>query len=163
MKQPVSHYTSMARSIPQMVFAAVISFTSFSLLPEGKGIFALAITFGIFFLYSYFIRYLVASDHRKGMSAYSKQDYDAAIEHFERSFTFFSNHRWLEKYGCIIFMMASVWSYREIALINIAAAYSMKKETKKYREANEKLLEEYPENKRGKAALEFLDAMKNEA
>ncbi len=163
MKQPVSIYSSWARSIPQIIVTATLTFAAMTLFPDNKLMAGLATSLGIFFIYTYLVRYFVASAHRKGMAALSSRDFDTAIQEFERSYAFFKKHEWLDKYRSIIFMTSSIWSYREMALMNIAATYGMKKDTRMYREANEFLLKEFPDNKRAKDALEFLSALKNEA
>jgi hypothetical protein len=53
-------------------------------------------------------------------------------------------------------------SYRDMALVNMAATYPMKNDTKIYCEANKRLRSEYPDNQKAKRALEFLDALKDE-
>lgn len=162
MKQPVSIYSSWTKSIPQIVVTAVLAFAAMTWLPYDSVTVALVTSLSIFFTYTYLIRYFVAAAHRRGMTALSKREFDTAIVEFENSFTFFSKNKWLDEYSSIMFMSSSVWSYREMALMNIAATYSMKKDTKMYRVANERLLSEYPDNQRAKDALEFLDALKNE-
>lgn len=163
MKQPISIYSSWAKSIPQIIVAAILAFVAMAWLPYDSVTVALVSSLSVFFIYTHLIRYFVASAHRRGMYALSKNEFDAAILEFEKSFEFFSRHTWLDKYASIIFMSSSVWPYREMALMNIAATYSMKKDTRMYRAANERLLNEYPESQRAKNALEFLDALKDEA
>ena len=163
MKQPISIYSSWAKSFPQIIVTALLAFAAMRLLPYDSVAIAMVTSLSVFFIYTYLIRYLVAAAHRRGMVALSKREFDSAILEFEKSFAFFSKYKWLDKYSSVILMSSSVWSYREMALMNIAATYSMKKDTKMYREANIKLLHEYPSNQRAKDALEFLDAMKNEA
>ncbi|MDH3639811.1 MAG: hypothetical protein OES09_15310, partial [Gammaproteobacteria bacterium] len=53
----------------------------------------------------------------------SLKDYDTAIDQFQRSYDFFSKHYWLDKYRGVTMMSPSIWSYREMALMNIASVH----------------------------------------
>ena len=163
MKQPISTYSSWARSIPQVIVVAVLTVFALYIFPQNKSTFALISSLSIFFVYTFIARYFISSEQRHGMSALAKGDFDTALNEFEKSFDFFSRNQWIDKYRSIILMTSSAWSYREMALMNIAATYSRKKDTKMYRESNKRLLKEYPNNQRAKDALAFLDALKNEA
>lgn len=148
------------RSVPQ--FVAIISLVAvfYWLLPDGKK--PDAIVYGaIFYLvYSTLSRKIIPHYHRKGVRLMFKGNYPDSIELFQKSVVFFEKYWWLDKYRSIFLMSSSSFTYREMALMNIAYAYSQINEEKKAEEYYTKILNEYPNNQPAKSALNLINAGK---
>jgi tetratricopeptide (TPR) repeat protein len=119
-----------------------------------------ALLFGaaIYVTYSFGSRYLIPAAHRRGMKAMSLKDYDTAIDQFQRSYEFFSKHYWLDKYRGITMMSPSIWSYREMALMNVASAHVAQKDFVAAQAAYLRLLEEFPQNEIASSTIEMIQA-----
>ena len=75
------------------------------------------------FLYlaaSFVMRFFVAREHRQGIVLLKNENFSGAIPLFEKSYTFFSKHSWIDRWRFLIMLSSSRISYREIALLNIA-------------------------------------------
>lgn len=117
--------------------------------------FGLALTVGaaIYLLYSFTSRYLIPTAHRAGLAAMAREDYDTAISSFWSSYEFFSDNEWLDRHRSLTMMSPSIWSYREMALMNIASAYIAKEDYVAAETACQRVLKEFPDNEIAKAAL----------
>jgi hypothetical protein len=112
----------------------------------------------IYVTYSFGSRYLIPGAHRRGMKAMSLKDYDTAIDQFQRSYEFFSKHYWLDKYRGITMMSPSIWSYREMALMNVASANVAQKDFVAAQAACLRVLEEFPQNEIASSTIEMIQA-----
>ncbi|WP_152425279.1 tetratricopeptide repeat protein [Nafulsella turpanensis] len=110
---------------------------------------------------SFMLRTLVPSDHRKGMSLIRKEKYNEAINYFEKSYSFFKQNDWVDKYRYLTLLSSTRLSYKEMALNNIAFCYGQVGDGGKAREYYEKTLNEFPESGIAKAGLRLLNAASN--
>lgn len=112
-----------------------------------------------YLLYSLGSRRLLLGAHRRGMRHLRNREFEEAIREFERSFAFFTRHPWLDRYRSIAMMMASAMSYREMAMINIAFAYSQIGEGAKAKEYYHRVKEEFPHNGMADAAIKLIESI----
>ena len=64
------------------------------------------------------LRLLLQRHHRKGMQLSRAEQYEAALECFEKSEAFFARNSWIDKYRFITMFSSSAYGYREMALQN---------------------------------------------
>ena len=66
------------------------------------------------------IRLLLTSHHRRGMHYAREGRMELAIPEFQKSYEFFSRHRWLDEMRYIFLLSTSKVGYREMGLLNLA-------------------------------------------
>jgi tetratricopeptide (TPR) repeat protein len=93
------------------------------------------------------LRTLVPRAHRKGINAIKAEQYQDAIVHFEKSYTFFTRFPWLDRYRALILLSSSKLSYRQMALNNIAFCYSINGDRLKSIEYYHRIRAEFLDNK----------------
>ncbi len=158
MAQPLTRYISWKSVFPQFAVIAVLILLAKFLLPVRDLAEAFIIGGGVFVIYSFGSRYLVASANRRGLKAVAKEEYDDALECFKQSYEFFSKHEWLDRYRSVTLMSPSMWSYREMALINILTVHVRKKDFSAATEACRRVLDEYPDNQIARSTMDLLAA-----
>jgi tetratricopeptide (TPR) repeat protein len=106
------------------------------------------------------LRYSISLNHRKGISLYRVKKYKEAIEEFEKSYTYFNKHRWIDKYRSIVLLSSGRMSYLEMAMINMAYCHSQIGEGTKSKELYERTLKEFPDSQMAISALKMFEAAK---
>ncbi|MDH3228882.1 MAG: hypothetical protein OEN55_03715 [Alphaproteobacteria bacterium] len=140
--------------VPQLAIGAVLVLAA-DLLGAGNPLLAAAVAYlALFFP----LRWLVASHHRKGIALIKKQDFEPAIDEFQKSYRFFQNHPWVDTYRYVTLLSSSRMSYREMALVNIAFCHSQIGNGRESKEYYEKALAEFPESEIAKSALRMIAA-----
>ena len=107
---------------------------------------------------SYILRNFVPRSHRKGLSLYKENRFIEGIDSFQKSYDFFDQNSYLDKYRYLLLLSSSKMGYKEMALNNIAFGYSQIGDGKKAKEYYERLLIEFPKNGIAKAALKMIDS-----
>lgn len=102
----------------------------------------------------------IAHAHRKGIKLTRQGNFRKAIPFFEKSYSFFSKHSWIDKWRYLTLFSSSSLSYREMALCNIAYCYFRSGDSLKSREYYEKAFMEFPESLLAKSSLEMFKAEK---
>lgn len=110
---------------------------------------------------AYFLRFFLAKYHRYGMMLLKRNEFEAAISNFERSYEYFQQHAWLDKFRAIFLLSSSRISYKEMALVNIAYCYSQLGEGAQAKTYYERALKEFPNSDIAKAGLNMLRAAEN--
>lgn len=142
--------------IPQLLFMGLL-FLLFYQFSKDDFILYGALTY---LALSYILKFVLAKYHRNGISLFNNQDFKNGIELFEKSYAFFDDNVWLDKYRYLTLLSASRMSYREMALVNIAFGYSQIGDGIKSIEYYERTLQEFPENNMAKAALRMINSVK---
>jgi tetratricopeptide (TPR) repeat protein len=106
------------------------------------------------------LRYSISLNHRRGIKLYRGKKYKEAIKEFEKSYAYFDNHRWIDKYRSIVLLSVGRMSYLEMALINIAYCYSQIGEGAKSKEHYERTLIEFPDSQMAISVLKMFEAAK---
>ncbi|MEM7184611.1 MAG: tetratricopeptide repeat protein [Spirochaetota bacterium] len=112
-----------------------------------------------YLLLSYLLRFLVPIEHNKGIVLIQKQNFPDAILHFEKSFAFFQEKPWLDKYRWLAMLSSSKISYAEIALVNIAFCYTQMGEGNKGEQYYQKTLQLFPESQIAQSGLRMLQSV----
>jgi len=133
-----------------MVLARFIGFKDFVMAGA-------LIYLAIFFL----LRFGVPFHHRKGVALYKKGSFKEAIPFFEKSYGFFKQNEWIDKYRYVILLSSSRISYTEMALLNMAYCYGQAGNGRKSKEYYEKTLCELPNSEMAKASLRMIESAKN--
>jgi len=111
-----------------------------------------------YLVYSLAARQLIPSDHRRGVRQSLSQQYEQAIHSHKASYNFFTRHSWLDRYRSITMMSPSAMSFREMALVNIAFAYSQIGNGEKAKEYYLRTLDEFPESGMASSALRMIES-----
>ncbi len=156
MSQPLINYISWTRVLPQLGAAAVLILLANFLLPVRELVDAFIIGAGVYVAYSFGSRYFIAGANRRGLKAVAREEYDDALEHFKLSYEFFSKHEWLDRYRSVTLMSPSMWSYREMALMNILTVHVRRKDFAVARDACSRVLEEFPGNQIAQSTMDML-------
>lgn len=156
MSQPLINYVSWKLVLPQLAAAAVLILLARFLPPFRDLADAFVVGAAIYVTYSFGSRYFIASGNRLGLKAVANEEYDRALEYFQQSYAFFSEHEWLDRYRSITLMSPSKWSYREMALMNILTVHVRKKDFAAATEACRRVLEEFPNNQIAQSTFDML-------
>lgn len=153
MSTPVVRRVNWWSVVPQIAVFALFWFLWQLIDPERAILFA-AITH---FVLSVGLRQIVGRYHRQGMNHVKSKNYEAAIEAFEKSYVFFSENEWVDRYRFLTMMSSSQMCYREMALTNIAFCYSQLDKLEQTKVYYERALAEFPNNALAITALEMLE------
>lgn len=156
MSQPLINYISWKSILPPLLVAAALILLANFLLPVRELAEAFVVGGGVFVAYTFGSRHFIASANRRGLKAVARGEYDSAVEHFKESHAFFSKHEWLDRYRSVTLMSPSLWSYREVALMNILTAYVRKKDFAAATEACRRVLEDFPDNQIAQSTYDML-------
>lgn len=115
-----------------------------------------------YLLYPLISRRLIAHNHRTGIKLFKSGAYAPAILEFEKSYEFFTKHRWIDKYRFIILLSSSKISYTEMALLNIAFCHSQLGDGPKAKQYYEKTLSQFPDSEMAKSALKMMNSFATE-
>ena len=102
------------------------------------------------------LRYLIPKSHRKGIKFTKEKKFENAIPEFEKSYHFFTQNNWIDKYRYITMLSSSKMNYKEMALCNIAFCHSQIGNGKQAIAFYEKALKEFPENGLAESGLKML-------
>lgn len=158
MAQPTLRYWSWPHVVPQLLSLAGLILLFLLLLPARAVGEAFLFGAAIYVTYSFGSRYLIPTAHRRAMKAMSLKDYDTAIDQFERSYEFFSKHCWLDKYRSVTMMSPSIWSYREMALMNVASVHVARKDFAAAEAACSRVLQEFPQNEIASSTIKMIQS-----
>ena len=114
---------------------------------------------GLYWMIVLVLRITTANDHRKGMRLLKKEAFTEAIQHFEASYSHFTEHAWVDEYRYLTMLSSSKMCYREMALCNIAFCYGQTGEGAEAVEYYNRVLKEYPNNGPAQAALRMRDSI----
>jgi tetratricopeptide (TPR) repeat protein len=157
-KMPVIKQTAVISVIPHFLILALLIYAISFIISDILNQTIAAIM--IYYVILYSLRH-IAWHHRKGMKFYKKRDYSKAIPMFLKSYNFFKNHEWLDKYRFIFLLSSSHLTYREMALINIAFCNTQIKEGQEAKKYYELAMKEFPESQMAKMGLNMMEASKN--
>ncbi len=153
-KQPIIKQISWLSVIPQLLLMSVI-FGIMHLAGSQSPILHGAL---IYLAISIFLRRLLPSAHRRGISLFKRQEFAAAIPEFEKSYAFFTRHKWVDDWRYLTLLSSSRICYREMALLNIAYCYGQNRNGAKSKEYYQRTLKEFPESEIAKASLRLFES-----
>ncbi len=158
MSLPTVRQISWIATIPQ--FAAIVVLVTLCCLAFGVSNGPL-VGSGIYLVYSFGSRLLLVRDHKRGLILLNAGRFKEAIEAFEESYRFFSEHLWIDRFRSIVLMSPSAMTYHEMALCNIAFAYSQMGDGAGAEGYYRRTLDEFPENGLAKASLKMIESSKS--
>ena len=145
-KTPIIRQVAWTAAIGQIVAMILVTTIAASFAgPDYCDIVVFA-SLGLFVAYALLSRELIAREHRRAIRLVKARQFHEAIEHFERSYDFFTRHALLDKFRSIVLLSASSASYREMALVNIAFCYSQSGNGDKAKQYYRKALEPFPDS-----------------
>lgn len=103
------------------------------------------------------LRFGIPLHHRIGIRLFKRERFAEAVPHFEKSYEFFSRHRWLDSFRALTLLSSSRISYREMALLNAAFCLAQSGERLKAIEEYRRVLAEFPGSKVSEAALRLVE------
>lgn len=149
--------------IPQFMTVAVLAAIAYVLLRPPSWQFPIVLGCGLYLLYSYSSRLILTRPHREGIRLFNQRKYKEAIPWFEESYRFFSTHDWIDRYRSLTLMTPAAMSFREMALINLAACYFLLGNSAKARGYYQQAQSEFPDSQMAKAALRQLETIEKRA
>jgi tetratricopeptide (TPR) repeat protein len=141
-------------AIPQFVVLGITMAMGWFLTDSMQGT---ALGGAVYFVYSVGSRSILLKFHNRGMRLLQAQEYGEAILEFESSYGFFSKHMWIDRYRSITMMSPSAISYREMALVNIAACYYQVGQPANAKEYYRRALDEFP-NSMAREGLQYIES-----
>jgi tetratricopeptide (TPR) repeat protein len=156
-KMPVINQFAWLSIIPQFLLMSLLCFIYY-LLGVQEYLLLGAITILII---AFLARNFISIYHRKGIRNLHKQNFDKSIDYFLKSLEFFQKNRWIDKYRFLVLLSSSKYSYKEMALLNIAFCYSQLGDGEKAEYYYNITLNEFPDNNLAKSSLKFIDSVKN--
>lgn len=114
-----------------------------------------------YIIISYTLRTQIPKPHTKGMKLVKSGDFEKAIPYFEKSYDFFQDNIWVDKYRFLTILSSSKMSYQEMSLVNIAFCYSQIGNGEKSKEFYLRTLKEFPENSIAITSLRMLNSVQN--
>lgn len=149
------------RVVPQIVSIFALMAIFYFFLPDEYKDSYVFFGAGVYLIYSVSSRNIIPRNHRRGVRALSQKNFDEAIELFTKSKEFFERNSWIDEYRYITLMSPSAYSYREMAMLNIAFAYSQKGEGAKAKESYLAVLSDYPNNVVAKNTIRLIEGIEN--
>lgn len=151
-KTPIVRQIAWISLIPQLTLMGLLMMC-FYLLQSSNPILYGALTY---MAISFVLRTFISKDHMEGVRLVKAQKFSEAIPFFERSYHFFSNNPWIDKYRFLTLLSSSRISYWEMALCNVAFCYSQVGEGKMAIEWYTRTLKEFPDSGLAQTALRML-------
>lgn len=158
MKTPIVTQISWPATIPQFAFLGLAVLAGFYVTGNSNGTLFGALAC---LMFSFGSKMIIARDHQTGMTLIRNQQYEAAIHSFEKSYRFFAEYRWIDRFRSVVPMSASATSYREMALCNPAFCYSQLGNGGKAEEFYRKALAEFPESGLAASAVRLIESSKD--
>ena len=147
--------------VPHLSVLALLILAASRTLTPGRLPASMAVGAGIYLVYSQICRRLVTRRIRRGYRLLKKNAFAEAIAEYGRAYDFFSRHAWIDRFRYLTVLSSSAYSYREIALCNIAFAYAQLGDGTKAVETYRRALQEFPACAAARTALKAAEAMEN--
>lgn len=153
---PIVRQSAWISIVPQLALMALLMAGAYFAGLEPFIVIGAAAYLGI----SFGLRRLVPQDHRAGMALFRQERFAEALPHFQRSYEFFTRHRWLDDWRFITLLSSSRISYREMALLNVAYCYGQTGDGERSREYYQRVAQEFPGSRIAEASLRMFEAAK---
>jgi hypothetical protein len=159
-KIPTIREFSWWSAVPHLAAMLVLLVGSLAIFHERST--GLAVGAGAYLLLSRGLKAVLAKDHARGVRLLHGSKYDEAIAAFERSYAFFSRHAWLDRWRYLTLLSSSAYSYRELALCNIAFANLQLSRVQPALTAYRKAVLEFPGCAMARHSIHVLEAAQRE-
>lgn len=155
-KVPLFSQIALTSLAIQLVIICLLYY-AFEKLAIGDSMIMAALTYSIL---AFILRKTITKNHRKGMVLLKQNQYLNCIPYFEKSISFFDQNKWVDQFRFITLLSSSKLSYKEMALCNIAFAYSQIGDGEKAILYYEKVRTLNPTNGLAVAGLNMLNSIK---
>lgn len=155
---PTVRPISWVATIPQFLSLIVAISIGCLLTKSSSGVFLGA---AVYLTYSIGSRQLIPSAHRRAIRLMQSNRLEEAIPAYSESYEFFTRHAWLDRYRSLTMMSPSAISYREMALLGIAVAYSQIGQGDMAKSYYQRTLAEFPHSDMATAALKMIESIEN--
>ena len=156
MKFPKTTFWSWKRTIPQFIALVAAIGVMFLVIPDNQKQNSVLYGALAYLVYSIGARQLIPRYHRIGIRNFNSGKYEEALNSFEKSKHFFETHGWIDRYRAIVLMSPSNYTYREMAMINIAEAYIQLSDISNAEKAFNDVAAQYPKNIIATTALKLI-------
>ena len=160
---PAAYNVSWKGVLLQLLVIAALITVVHQLLKPTRLTVSLVIGLAIYLVYSQTVRWLVGQNIIRGYFLLKKGAYPEAIEAYEKGYEFFTRHPWLDEYRYLLLLRPSAYSYREVALCNVAFAYGQMGEGNKAIEGYRRVLSEFPDCPLAKSSLRLAEGVRRDA
>jgi len=158
-KPPIVRQIAWLSVVPQVtVMGVLMAVMHFAGLKQAVLLGALA-----YLALSIGLRFCVPFAHRRGIALFKKSRYEEAIPQFDRSYDFFTRHKWIDDFRFLTLLSSSRVSYREMALLNTAFCYAQAGNGSKSKEYYERTLVEFPDSEIAKVSLKMIESAEKTA
>ena len=99
---------------------------------------------GFYLVLAQGLRLSIASAHRRAIRLLRRGRMEEAIQAFHESYRFFSRHTWVDLFRSLTLLSSSAYSYREMALCNIAFLHAQLGRREEAISWYRRALEEFP-------------------
>jgi tetratricopeptide (TPR) repeat protein len=120
------------------------------------GYLSLALGVIIHLVYSYGASWIPLRFQRRGIRLVKQGLFEEAIAEYEKSYVFFSNNLWIDRFRHVILLVPTQWAFRELALLNIAYCHGQLGNKIETIAAYERVLQEFPDNYMAQTSLKFI-------
>lgn len=151
---PTIRQASFAGSLPGLIVLTLLAGGGF-LIAHVNG---LIVGAAIYLTLRFSLRQFIPRDHRQGMSFLRRDQFDAAISCFDRSYDFFERRPWIDRFRSVFLLSGSDQCYREMALNNAGFSCSQIGDGARAKKYYQRCLKQFPENGLAASALKMLDA-----
>jgi hypothetical protein len=159
MKVPVVRSISLLGLCVALLPLVVLLILNAYLLPQAFPIVAAVVWVG----FVLFARATFTRGHRRGIRCVKSGRFAEAIPHFERAYRSVVERPWIDRFRWILLGGSSRWTYREMALCNVAFCYGQIGKGDKMREAYQKALAEFPNSVLAGTAMRMITATQTKA
>ena len=153
---PIVRQIAWISVVPQLVFMALLMAAAYLAGFEPF----IVVGAAAYLVLSLGLRRLIPRDHRAGIALFRRERFAEALPHFQRSYEFFTRHRWLDDWRFITLLSSSRISYREMALLNVAYCYGQTGDGERSREYYQRVAQEFPGSRIAEASLRMFEAAK---
>lgn len=158
MDVPIYKPVNIFRALPQLIMIILLSVLFYFTIFVSDIFSAALLSIFIVLAYRYLIRYTVLMNSVKGIKCLKKGDLEGAIRYFDKYNAFFTEHEILNKYGFIIFLSPSKYTYKELALVNLAYSYAQKGDIDQAKVYYQECLKINPQNGMAVSSMNFIKA-----
>lgn len=141
-KRAIIKKRKLSAYIPQVALILLIGL----ILQQTKVELYWLLTLAIYILLSVYLKVMIPRWHMKGLFYVRKGEFKGATRAFQKSYNFFFNHEWVDKYRAITLFSTSNFSYREMALMNIIYCNECLNKPDQVRKYHKLLKKEFPDN-----------------
>ncbi len=156
-KEPVLYQPSNPARFGLLFFFIVVGLISVFVWNEAPDYRILLVAIvGFLFFYGSIADFFIQSGIRRGLRAYSNDDYETAIRELERAYEFFERNSWIDRYRRIIALDISAIGYREVTLYNIGTIQLQAGNLDGAKAAYRRMLESFPKNRLAQRGMEMI-------